>query len=219
MTPSFGSLGGMRPDKGTLKRGGSTGDMIPKGYRKGQIQQFTPEQMDLFSQLFGHLGPDSFLSQLAGGDESQFEQMEVPAHRMFQGQLGQLASRFSGMGSGGRHGSGFQNSATAAASNFSQDLASNRQNLQRQALNDLMGLSNTLLNQRPQEKFLSQKQQKPDFWGQLIGGLAGQVPGAIASYATGGFSGLGNLFGGSSQGSKPGYNFLNEMKSGSGYNY
>ena len=176
---SLGGFGGLKPNTGTMKRGGSTGDIIPKGYRKGQLQQFTPEQMDLFSQLFGHLGPDSFLSQLAGGDESIFEQMEAPAHRQFQGQLGQLASRFSGMGTGGRHSSGFQNTTTAAASNFSQDLAANRQNLQRQALMDLMGLSNNLLQQRPQEQFLAPKQQKSNQWGEIAGQLAGTLPQAL----------------------------------------
>ena len=176
---SLGGFGGLKPNTGTMKRGGSTGDIIPKGYRKGQLQQFTPEQMDLFSQLFGHLGPDSFLSQLAGGDESMFEQMEAPAHRQFQGQLGQLASRFSGMGTGGRHSSGFQNTTTAAASNFSQDLAANRQNLQRQALMDLMGLSNNLLQQRPQEQFLAPKQQKSNQWGEIAGQLAGTLPQAL----------------------------------------
>ena len=162
--------------KGTLKRGGIQGDYIPKGYRAGQLQNFSPEQMELFGQLFGHLGPESFLSQLAGGDESFFEQMEAPAQRQFQGQLGQLASRFSGMGTGGRHSSGFQNAATSAASNFSQDLAANRQNLQRQALYDLMGLSNTLLNQRPQERFLNPKQQQQNVWGDIAGQLAGSLP-------------------------------------------
>lgn len=212
MTSSLGGYSGLKPNTGSMKRGGGTGDLIPKGYRAAQMQQFSPEQMQLFQQLFSHVGPDSLLSGLAGGDESQFEEMEAPAHRQFQGQLGQLASRFSGMGTGGRHSSGFQNTATSAASNFTQDLMSNRQNLQRQALKDLMGLSSELLGQRPQERFLAKKQQKPDFWGNIVGKLAGEIPGAVASYATGGLSGA-------AQGGSKAYNFLNEMQSGSGYNY
>jgi hypothetical protein len=166
----------------TGPRGAMGGDTVPKGYRAGQFQQFTPEQMGLFQQLFGHLGPESNLSKLAGGDQSTFEEMEAPSHRQFQGQLGQLASRFSGMGLGARKGSGFQNTATAAASNFSQDLASRRQELQRQALMDLMGISESLLGQRPQEKFLVKKQHQPSFmdkWLQLAGntmGVAQQAP-------------------------------------------
>lgn len=193
------SLGGFQPLGKKLGRGGVQGDYTPSGYRTGQLQQFNPEQMKLFSQLFGHLGPESFLSKLAGGDESFFEQMEAPANRQFQGLLGQIASRFSGMGTGGRHSSGFQNATTSAASNFVQDLAANRMNLQRQALNDLMGFSNQLLQQRPQERFLTEKRQKePSGWGSLLGGLGGAALGSIGGPG-GALAGAGigsQLFGG-----------------------
>jgi hypothetical protein len=143
-----------------------TGNVIPKGYRQGQLQQFSPEQMQLFQQLFGNLGPDSFLSRLAGGDQSMFEQMEAPAMQQFQGLQGQLASRFSGMGTGARRSSGFQNTANQATSDFAQQLQANRLGLQNQAIQDLMGLGNQLLNQRPYEQFLTKKQ--PSFWKQLL---------------------------------------------------
>lgn len=189
MPSSLGGFSGMRDNTGSMARGGSTGDIIPKGYRKGQLQQFTPEQMKLYQQMFGHLGPDSYLSRLASGDQSLFEEMEAPAHRDFLSGLGQIASRFSGMGTGGRHGSGFKNTATAAYSNFAQDLQANRQNLTRQAINDLMGLSNQLLGQRPYDQFLVEKQQKPNYWGQVVGKLGGAIPGAVAGYLSGGGSG------------------------------
>lgn len=172
-----------RNNTGGNLRGSNTGDVIPKGYQKGQLQQFSPEQMQLFQQLFSHVGPDSYLSKLAGGDESTFDQMEAPAHRQFNEQIGNLANRFSGSGTGGRHSSGFQNTTTAAASNFSQDLASKRQDLQRQALMDLMGISNSLLGQRPQENFLSekpQKQQNQGGWGALLGAGLGGAGGFFA---------------------------------------
>ncbi len=210
MSSSLGGFGGLRPNTGsglrgastgTLKRGGISGDVIPKGYRAGQLQQFTPEQMDLFQQLFGHLGPDSFLSKLAGGDEEGFEQMEAPAHRQFQGQLGQLASRFSGMGTGGRQNSGFQNTATAATSNFSQDLASKRMDLQKNALSDLMSFSQMLMGQRPQERFLAEKpQQQSSGWGGTIGAALG----GLGGFALGGPAGA---LGGSKLGYKVGSGF------------
>src|SRR5882672_46659 len=105
MSSMYGSPTGAPPRLGASAR---TGDSIPKGYKKGTIQQFTPEQMDLFRSLFGHTGQDSFLSKLAGGDEEAFGQVEAPAMRQFQGLQGQLASRFSGMGMGARRSSGFQ---------------------------------------------------------------------------------------------------------------
>jgi len=135
--------------------------------------------MQLFKSLFSHLMPGSQLSNLAGGDEETFKQIEGPALRQFSGQLGGLASRFSGMGGlGARHSSGFQNTATQAASEFSQDLASRRQALQRQAIMDLMGLSSNLLGQRPYENYLVPK--KKSFWENIAGGIGqgiGMLPG------------------------------------------
>jgi len=148
---------------------GGMGNKIPSGYKAGRMQQFTPEQMQLFSSMFGHLGPDSFLSKLASGDESTFSQVEAPALKQFSGLQGNLASRFSGMGMGARRSSGFQNTSNQAASDFAQGLQSKRQDLQRQALGDLMGFSNSLLGQRPYENFLTEK--KPSFLESLMGGL------------------------------------------------
>lgn len=175
------------PSGGTLKRGGGAGDMIPKGHRKGQLQQFTPEQMSLFQQLFGQLGPDNILSKLAGGDQATFDQMEAPALRQFSGLQGNIASRFSGMGGlGNRRSSGFQNEINSAASNFAQELAARRGDLQRQATGDLWTMANQLLGQRPQENFLIQKGQKqPSGWG----GIGGAALGGLGGFALGGPSG------------------------------
>lgn len=151
---------------------------IPKGYKEGALQQFTPEQMELFQSLFGHLGPDSFLSKLAGGDQSMFEQMEAPAMRQFDQMSSQLASRFSGAGMGARRGSGFQNASQSQAGQFAEKLQSDRLGIQRQALQDLMGMSGSLLGQRPQEKFLTKKD--PGFWGNL-GSSLGENLGAVPS--------------------------------------
>lgn len=159
------------------------GDKIPKGYQKGQLSQFTPEQMQLFQQMFSNVSPDSYLSKLAGGDQSMFDEMEAPAMRQFQDLQGQNASRFSGMGMGARHGSGFNNTMNQATSDFAQDLSSRRGELRRQAINDLMGMSNQLLGQRPNEQFLVEKPQKQSSgWG----GVAGAGIGALGGFALSG---------------------------------
>lgn len=166
-----------------------SGNKIPSGYKRGQLQQFTPEQMDLFQSLFGHVGPGSYLSRLAAGDESLFSEMEAPALRQFSGLQGQLASRFSGMGgTGARRSSGFQNTMNQASSNFAQDLQSRRQDLQRQAIGDLMGMSSNLLGQRPYDQFLTEK--KPSFLESLFGALTGGLGQGIGMA---GGSGLGKL--------------------------
>lgn len=163
-----------------------TGNKVPSGYKVGQMQQFTPEQMQLFQSLFGQLGSGSNLARLAGGDQELFEQMEAPAMRQFQGIQGQLASRFSGMGSGARRSSGFQNTVNQAGSEFAQGLQSRRMELQRQALQDLMGMSHSLLGERPYEQFLYEK--KKPFWQQLLGGIL-PIGGALIGGALGGPSG------------------------------
>ena len=166
MTSMIGSTG-FRGATGSASGQNMTGgNIIPKGYREGRIQQFTPDQMQLFQQLFGQLGPDSFLSKLAGGDQSMFEQMEAPAMRQFQGLQGQTASRFSGMGMGARRSSGFQNQMGQQNMDFAQQLQSNRMGLQQQAIRDLMGLGSSLLGQRPYETSLIKKQQP--FWQQFL---------------------------------------------------
>lgn len=173
-----------RPESG--RRGGAGGDVIPKGYRAGQIQNFTPEQMQQFSQLFSLLGEDSDLFKMAMGDQSYFDEMEAPAMRQFNELQGGLASRFSGMGMGGRKSSGFQNTSSAAASNFAQDLQSNRQNLSRQALRDLMEMSHSLMNEKPYERILSGKRQKePGFWQQAASGASQQLGKTAGKFAFG----------------------------------
>lgn len=145
---------------------GPTGKVA--GYKVGSLQQFTPEQMDLFRRMFSNVAPDSYLSRLAQGDESLFSEIEAPALRQFSGLQGNIASKFSGMGAGARHSSGFQNTMNQATSDFSQDLQSRRQGLQQQAIKDLMGISSDLLGQRPYEQFLHEK--KPSWLEQLFGG-------------------------------------------------
>lgn len=152
------------------------------GKKFGSIQRFTPEQMQLWRQMFSQVGPDSYTGRMAGGDPSLFEEIEAPAMQQFAGLQGNLASRFSGMGSGARRSSGFQNTSNAAASDFAQQLQSQRQGLQRQAIQDLRGMSNDLLGQSPYQQ---QEYEPRRGWKKFLGGalpLAG--------------AGIGGLFGG-----------------------
>lgn len=169
---------------------GKVGNKVPSGYKTAQVQNFTPEMMELFQQMFGHVGPDSHLSKLASGDDSYFAEQEAPALQQFSELQGGLASRFSagsGRGSlGNRNSSGFQNTSTAAASNFAQQLQANRQGLQRQAIQDLRGLSNDLLSQKPYDTALVPKQQSGSSgWG----GLGGAALGGLGGFALGGPAG------------------------------
>lgn len=163
---------------------GKTGNKIPSGYKAGQIQNFTPEMMQMFQQMIDQLGPDSFLAKLAAGDEDMFNQMEAPALRQFNEVLGGIGSRFSGMGMGAKNSSGFQNTTTAAGSNFAQELQANRLGLQRQATGDLMGYANQLLGQRPYEQFLTEK--KPSGMQGFLNSVGSGAGKAASSWLFGG---------------------------------
>jgi hypothetical protein len=147
----------------------SAGGKSPKGFN--QYQNFTPEQMQLFQSLFEHLEPGSYLSRLAGGDQELFKEIEEPALRQFTGIQGNIASKYSGAGMGGRHSSGFQNEMSAAGQDFSSQLQSQRQSMQQQAIKDLMGMSSGLLSQEPYS--LNEKPKKSNFWEQIFGNAAG----------------------------------------------
>ena len=141
-----------------------------KGYNVGQIQQFTPEQMELYSGLFQHLGPESYLSKLAMGMPETYAETEAPALRQFARLQGNLASRFSGMGAGSRRSSGFQNTMNQAASDFSQQLQSQRMQNRMNAIQELMQFSNMLMGQRPYETTM---QEKSSPWEDLLSGFGG----------------------------------------------
>jgi hypothetical protein len=165
-----------------MTNAGSVADVIPKGYRLGQLGRFSPQQQQLFSQLFAHVSPDSYLSKLAGGDTSSLGPSEQMAWRDYQGALGNLASRFSGMGTGSRNSSAFQNLATQSAQDFATALQQQRADLQGKALKELFEMSNMLLGQQPSEKLLVQKQQKqPSFLQQLGLGLSGGLGSMVGS--------------------------------------
>lgn len=178
------SATGMRPGRSSTGMAPSLNVGKAKGgYKPAQMQQFTPEQMNLFQQMFGQVSPDSYLSKLAGGDEGMFNQIEAPAMRQFQGLQGNIASRFSGMGSGGaRRSSGFQNTMNQASSDFASDLQSQRMGLQRNAIRDLMEMSGQLLGQRPNENYMIK--QEPGGFQQFLSQLTGGVGTGIGSFGS-----------------------------------
>jgi hypothetical protein len=179
---SYGMQGNKPPMQGQ-KLGG--------GYKQGQMQQFTPEQMQLFQQMFGQVSPDSFTSRLAGGDQSMFQQLEAPAMKQFQQMQGDIGSRFSGMGMGSRRGSGFQNANNQQTSDFAQQLQSQRMGLQRQATQDLMSMSSDLLGKNPYENYgYKPEEKKEPWWKSYIQPAMG-----IAGAALGSFTPLGPMGG------------------------
>lgn len=153
----------------TAPTGGAAGSQSISGHKLKSIPNFTPQQMQLFQSLLGGVGGGAnaglgFLSKLAGGDESAFEQMEAPAYASFNKTLGQLGSRFSQFGA--QDSSAFQNALSGAGSDLAQQLQGQRSQLQSDAISKLLGFSGQLLGQKPYENVL-QKDNGIDF-GQIL---------------------------------------------------
>jgi hypothetical protein len=170
------------------------------GYDVASLSRLSPEQQSLASRLFSGSagGIESGLqntSRLAAGDESYFQQLEAPALRQFGQLQGKIASRFSGQGMGGRRSSAFQNEQNSAAAELSERLQSQRMGLQRQATQDLLGVSDTLLNRDMTQNFLTEpkkKKKKKSFWSKftsaalpIAGGVAGALLGGPAGAGVG----------------------------------
>ncbi len=166
--------------------------------------------MELHNRSFEQVAPDSYLSRLAGGDQSLFNEIEAPALKQFSGLQGNLASRFSGMGMGARRSSGFQNEANSQAQDFAMKLQSQRQGLQRQAIGDLQSMSQQLLGQRPYEQFRYDKPKKSSGWGGLGGAALGGIGGAFMGMPFQGAAlgyGIGSSFDNPGGGNGGGMNF------------
>lgn len=169
--PNYGSTGAAQGLKGT-------------GYKSVSLPTLSPEQMNLFQKLLGGSSGGvesglSHLSELAGGDPSQFQQLEAPALRQFGQLQGNIASRFSAPGTGARHSSGFQNTMGGAAADLAERLQSQRMGLQQNAISQLLGLSHSLLGRPLSEELLIPK--KKSFWEELLGGAAGGLGQGLAA--------------------------------------
>lgn len=105
--------------------------------------------------------------------------------RQFGALQGNIASRFSGMGSGARKSSGFQNANTSAAQQLSESLQSQRMGLQSNAIEQLLGISNSLLGRQTQETGFFPKGQSG--WQSFLGGIGGGLGSGLGRYFGRGF--------------------------------
>lgn len=172
----------LSPMQGSRRTATASGTKWPdnkiSGYNISQIPTMSPEQLNVFQNMLSQLGPEAGqaigrLSAMAGGEASAFEPYERFAQSQFQKSLGDIGSRFSGMGLGGRHGSAFQNAVAGAGSELAEKLASQRLGYQQQAQGQLLDLVRALLGSQTHETFL--QPEKQPFWKQLFGGLSAPV--------------------------------------------
>jgi hypothetical protein len=158
------------------------------GYDIFSTGKYTPDINRQAQELYGRTVPGvqkgiDFQSGLAGGDQSAFDELEAPAMRQFLGTQGQLASRFSGKGTGARRSSGFGLETSGAAQTLAESMKSKRLDIRNQAIESLYGMSNQLLGRNEQDRFAME--QKPKGWQKWAGALA-PVAGAAIGGAFGG---------------------------------
>lgn len=131
--------------------------------KKGGFEQtptMMPQQQQLLQQLLGGLGGVSgqglgFLSNILGGDTSQFE---APLMRQFQEQtIPQLSEKFAGFG--GMSSGSFNQALGQAGAGLSEQLGSLRGQLGFQGLGHLQGLMGQGLSARPFESVYRPQQQ------------------------------------------------------------
>lgn len=162
------------------------------GYRQISTPTLSPAQMSLFQQIMGGSSEGigaglGNLSGMAKGDQSQFAGLEAPALRQFSQLQGNTASRFSGMGSGARKSSGFQNEMSGASTDLAERLQGQRMGLQQNAISQLLGIGQQLLGTQLHENSFIPK--KKSFFQELMGGMA---PGIGSGFGQVGGMALGN---------------------------
>ncbi|HEX5553455.1 MAG TPA: hypothetical protein VFX43_09425 [Chitinophagaceae bacterium] len=216
LTPGLGTYLGKKLSAATKPNRpavGATGGIAPKtninGYDVAQIPTMSPETMQFFQSILGKVQPGAEsainrLSALAGGEESAFAPMEKYAQSQFQERLGDISSRFSGAGLGGRHGSAFQNAVSGAGADLAERLASQRLSYQQQAQNQLLELAHALMGQRTHETALF-PEEKP-WWQKLLGSTA-PIIGTAGGAALGALGGPGGALAGAKLGSQVGSAF------------
>lgn len=160
--------------------GFAAGNRSISGYNLRQLPQMNPQQMRLFEMLLGKSSPGTsqgldYLSQLAGGEEGAFEQMEAPAYSAFNRTLGDIGNRYAQFGALGS--SGFQNALAGAGSELSENLQSRRSQLQLDALQKLLGISEGLLGKSTFENILVPKRQRQS--SNLLGNILGSAGGIL----------------------------------------
>ena len=185
------------------------------GYKTRSVSNFTPEMQQLFDKLLGGLntggGPGNgldYLSKLASGQQGGFEQEEAPAYEAYNRGLAQQANRYAGLGALGS--SSFQNLASSGAQELGMNLASRRGELQRNAIEKLLGYSTQLLAQKPydygfEDEGPSTLQKLLGLLGRGAGSFIGSIGspvgtaageylgGAVTDYLTKKFGSRGNL--------------------------
>lgn len=155
---------------------------IPSGYGQYSLPTMGGDQKDIYNMLKTQFkgGAGDIYQKLFGMAQGQgdiFNQMEVPARRGLEQELGNIGMQF-GL-SGSNKSSGFQNAIAGAGQNFAENLYGQRAGLMQKSMSDVMNLGNMLLG-TPTEQFgLYQKENILRDLMHLLGTATSQMAGTF----------------------------------------
>ena len=158
---------------------------LPKGYSPVSIPRYNPQQNKILQNLLGKLGmyggqSVDTLGQMAAGSNEYFTGRENQAMDFFNNRLlPQIKQQYANQGMLGS--SAFGGTMAQAGADLSSGLYNQRQDLQRQAIQDLLGLTQSLSTTPTQEYgFLAKPEKKKFDWGSLLGLLGTGIKTAMA---------------------------------------
>lgn len=165
--------------------------MSVPGYNVSQLGLLDPQQQQIFQSLAGSLGGGlgpllGMLQEQAMGRGQAFEPGEQAATKFFREQVTpRIAEQQTAMG--GARTSGMLNRLQEAGTGLAEQLAMNRQQLQQQAMQNLLGLSQNILGTKTQQQFFTPTRGTQLL--HLLGQLLGQGPRIVEAGAkiAGGF--------------------------------
>ena len=191
------------------------------GYRGYVGSTMDPLQQSLYQSLIGGISanPAEMYSQMAKNPEEYYRPIEQAALQQFRDEvMPSIASRFAGR----LGGSAAQGALARAGSDITSALSMQRQQMQQQALQNLLQLEQSLLNKPTFERHLFEKQRKPSVWDQLspyLGKLLKAGGAAGVGFLTGGPGGaalgaLGSIGSDMAQNAAPSYSTQDRLRYG-----
>lgn len=144
-----------------------SGFVLPKGYSASVIPKYNDQQQDFLKNLLSKLGASSMgaadqLGSMASGQGGAFDNMENQAMNFFNNKLApSINQQYAHQGMLGS--SAFQGALSQAGQGVTEDMYNQRQNLQQQAIRDLLGLSERLGTTQMSEYGVFAKPKKDKF--------------------------------------------------------
>lgn len=175
-----------------------SGYTLPKGYKPVVTPRYSGNQMQMINALMGQMGTGSssalqHLNQMAAGSPEYYAGRENQMMNDFRNKiLPVIKQNFAHQGMLGS--SAFQGAMSQAGEQLGESMYNQRNDLQRQSINDLLGLTQNFMLNPTQEFGYTQKMKKPNIFERTLGYLNPMAQiGSLMTSPTGLGGGLSSL--------------------------